>query len=747
MTQPRMRLAVGFSLLIALFMLFSFAGCSANQIAADPPAGLIPDFVPPAGEAQSLLAHTGRTLHGHVLVAENNYYALYLDESTLGVIIRDVVTGAYMRSTVTEADEADNPMWQGLYLSGVSLDIQTGLNVHLTRADLVNTNRNLSILFREDGFSAQVYFPEFQIGYTLIVTLTDAGFTAEIPQASIHEGDPGLTVGSFYVFPFLGYSRLGETAGYMVIPDGQGALISLDYNEGRLATPFNEPVFGRNVGLEGDTMLSAFQGFSFMNDVEQVLMPVFGMVHTDREIGFLGVISSGAENAFIEAWPNGVSTNFNWTAARFVYRHLFSQPTGMTSGVVATRTPRPNRVDIKISFLFVGGDQANYAGLALRYRDYLAVTGAFDSAVMDDFNVGLTFLGGEQREWALFRLNVNMTTFEQAEEILRDLASEGVTGVYARFDGWSRGGSTLSLPTRGFNPASNLGGRSDLASLRDTAAELGGQLTLLVNPLAIYTWAQPVESLNGMRRVTGRTANFFVPNGTMRLATPSRVVELSERTAAALNKNGFIADVTGVTNFLTTYNENSVFYCRTDSAVMFDRAVAKFDTPVLTRPIANLWQYGRALVDMPSRGSGYLSVYREIPFLSIATSGKIPVYLEYVNFQPNQRRFFLNLVETGARPMFLVTEADSAYLRLTNRNDVYSSEYRLYREKIIRYHNELSALHEYIAGASIIGHEAEGNLVQVTYSNGVRIFINYGSTEAVINGVTVGAMSYEVRRG
>ena len=734
-------------LAVILLMLFSFAGCAGNQIATDPPAGLIPDFILPTGEAQSLLAYTGRILHGHILVAENDFYALYLDESTLGVIIKDVATGAYMRSTVAEADEADNPMWQGLYLSGVSLDIQTGLNVHLTRADLVNTNRNLNIFFREDGFSAQVYFPEFQIGYTLIVTLTDVGFTAEIPQASIHEGDPNLTVGSFYVFPFLGYTRLGEEAGYMVIPDGQGALISLEYNEGRFATPFNEPVFGRNVGLEGDMMLSAFQGFSFMNDVEQVLMPVFGMVHTDREIGFLGVISSGAENAFVEAWPNGVSTNFNWTSARFVYRHLFSQPTGMTSSVVATRTPRPNRVDIKISFLFVGGDQANYTGLALRYREYLAANGAFDSAVMDDFNVGLTFLGAEQRDWALFRLNVNMTTFEQAEEILRDLAGEGVTGVYARFDGWARGGSTLSLPTRGFNPAGSLGGRSDLVSLRDTAAELGGQLTLLVNPLSIYTWAQPVESLNGMRRVTGRTAEFFVPNGTMRLATPSRVVELSERTASAFESDGFVADVTGITHFLTSYSEDSIYFCRADSAVMFDRAISNFDAPALTRPFANLWQYGRALVDMPSRGSGYLSVYREIPFLSIVTSGKIPVYLEYVNFQPNQRRFFLNLVETGARPMFLITQEDSAYLRLTNRNDVYSSEFNLYRDRIIRYHNALSALHKYIAGASIIGHEADGNLVQVTYDNGVRIYINYGAADAVINGVTVEAMSYVVRRG
>ena len=726
-------------------LLVVLTGCMGGGITGDPPAGLIPDWTPRTGAAQSLLAHTGRSFQGHGLVAENNDWALYFYEATLGIIMRNVHTGAYMRSTVAEADPADNPLWQGLYMSGITVDVQVGTNVHPTRVNVTSSPHRINVVYTADGFAAEVYFPGVQIGFTLLVSLLENGFSAEIPQASIHEGDPNQTIGSLYIFPFLGSTRLGQDAGYMFIPDGQGALIKLQDNNRRFATGFAEPVFGRNMGLEVEMIHTTFAGFSIIDDPEQVLMPVFGMIHTEREIGFLGVISSGAENAMIEAWPNGASTAFDWITARFMYRHIFMQPLGLASGTVDSRTPRSNRVDAKITYLFVVGDQASYAGLAVAYRGYLAETGAFDNAVMTDFNVGITFLGGEQRDWALFRLNVPMTTFSQAEGMLRALADADVTGAFVRFDGWKRGGSTLSLPTRGFNPARNLGGARQLNRLRDTARELGGELVLLSDPITIITAANPLESLNAARRVTGRTAEFM--GGAMRITTPTRTAEISEAAANEFARNNFVADLMGVGSHLTSYSEGGAFYCRMDCAVLMSQSINFFDAPALTGANANMWQYARALTHMPSRGSGYLYVYREVPFLAIATSGMIPVYLEYVNFQPNRRRFFMNLVETGARPMFLITYEDAGYLRLTNRNDVYTSEFELYRDQIIRYHHELAAIHAYIAGSSIINHVTEGNYVRVYYENGLRIYLNYGRLDAVINGVPVPAMDFVLIRG
>jgi len=712
----------------------------------EPPAGLIPEYVPPQGAEASLLAHTGRSLHGHTLVAENDNFSLYLYEPRLSVIIRDRESGAYMRSTVDAPRDADNNLWQGLYMSGVTLDYIVGINVHFARACLFHTNHELRVFYREDGFSAQVFFPEIEIGYTLVVALQEDGFTAEIPQSSIFENDPHVTVGAFYVFPFLGHSYMGMDEGYMFIPDGQGALIKLQDNERRFNTPFSEPVFGSNPGVEIEVSPAVFGNFVFTAAPEMIIMPVYGMVHTDRQIGFLGVIESGYENAIIEAFPNGVSTNFDWISSRFVYSHVYQQPMGMQAGFVSTRTPRPNRIDLRMRYIFVTGDEATYTGLAVAYREYLERTGAFASAQMDDFRIAIDFFGLEQREWALFRLNVGMTTFSQAEDILRSLGESGVDGVLARFDGWTNRGSIISLPTRDFSPARTLGGQRGLNQLQRTVEELNGELILVVNPLDIYVDANSFESLNGMRRVTGRTAEFS--GGSMRVTSPPRTLELSERVASELGRRGFVADIIRMPNFLSAYSEGGEYFCRADSAELFRQGAAAFghhhEAPALTTPFAYLWRYARALTLMPSTGSGYLFTYRHVPFLSIATSGMIPVYFEHVNFQANQRRFFLNLVETGARPTFQITAEDAELLRFTYRNDIYSSMFYLYEEMIIQFHRELTALHERIDGASIVRRYADGHSVRIQWSNGLWVYLNYGAVEAVINGVSIAPMSYVI---
>ena len=481
-------------IIVALLTLFVGA-CGSAVLDGVPPAGLVPEYVPPVGASESLLLHTGRSLHGHVLVAENDSFSMYLYEPRLSLIIRDRIGGAYMRSNPPEPLPQDNNLWQGLYMSGVTLDYIEGFNHFFSRACLLHTEHEMVVFYREDGFTAQVFFPEIEIGYTVAVNLTENGFTAKIPQSSIREYNPHITVGAIYLFPFLGHSYRGQDDGYMFIPDGQGALIKLQDNDGRFNIPFNESVFGPNPGFVIAATPSAFEGFTFTVRPEMVLMPVYGMVHTCRQIGFIGVIESGYENATIEAFPNGVSTDFDWVSARFFYSHIFQQPTGMQSGFIPSRTPRQNRLDAIMRFIFVVGDDATYAGLAVAYRNFLAESGAFMNAQMDEFRTAIDFLGVEQRDWALFRLNVGMTTFEQAEGVLERLYGYGVDRVFVRYSGWMRRGSVVSLPTRTFNPARYLGGASGLSRLQDTVRELGGELLLEVDPLYIYVDANAFESL------------------------------------------------------------------------------------------------------------------------------------------------------------------------------------------------------------------------------------------------------------
>ncbi len=64
---------------------------------------------------------------------------------------------------------------------------------------------------------------------------------------------------------------------------------------------------------------------------------------------------------------------------------------------------------------------------------------------------------------------------------------------------------------------------------------------------------------------------------------------------------------------------------------------------------------------------------------------------------------------------------------------------------IEEYTKELSVICDKTAGATISGHDLlEGSVTRVTYSNGVKIYINYGETAAKADGLSIDAMSYIV---
>ena len=82
---------------------------------------------------------------------------------------------------------------------------------------------------------------------------------------------------------------------------------------------------------------------------------------------------------------------------------------------------------------------------------------------------------------------------------------------------------------------------------------------------------------------------------------------------------------------------------------------------------------------------------------------------------------------------------------MNTRMDKYYKENTLEMSRTDRNQNIYNRVNEalrYVSGAQIVGHEISGDMRCVTYSNGVKIYINYGDEPQTMNGVTVPAMSY-----
>ena len=113
-----------------------------------------------------LTAHADQHLNGHSLIAENDRYALYMNEEYLSIIVQDKATGKYMESAVSYDDGKNNELWLGQMRSGLLLQLISGTNDTL-QADLINDDVTKTVTYTDNGFAADVYWNKYKLGMRL----------------------------------------------------------------------------------------------------------------------------------------------------------------------------------------------------------------------------------------------------------------------------------------------------------------------------------------------------------------------------------------------------------------------------------------------------------------------------------------------------------------------------------------------------------------------------------------------------
>jgi hypothetical protein len=696
---------------------------------------------------------TSKELNGHYLVAANDSYELYLYEPALSIIVKDVKTGEIMESTVRDEDKLGNvnTTWQGFLQSGVVVELQEDTNTMQKKLGLENSGASITVELIPGGFHASIDYSSYEFGFELEVKLYDDGsLTATIPESSIYENNEKEKIGNIYIFPLLGNTRLGETDGYMFVPDGNGALIYLDDKEGRFDSGYVQKVYGSDVGVGESYVLSLlWDKYETHNDPETILAPVFGMVHTEKGLGYLAVIESGDEEASIYATPNGAYSDYNWVTASFRKCTTYVQPTSNSGGSVTKVTDRI-KYDISIRYFFVDGDDANYAGLAKSYRNYLLEKGELTLNEEDDFRVRLDFLGSDVENWMLWKKTDTVTTVDNIEEIYEDLENEGVTDILSIYKGWQDGGY-YNIPVTSYDVDSSIGGKKELSNLIDECDEKNIDFYLYVdgvraNPETANTTFDTVKKMDKRLYQESTHQNVY---DTFVYWTPQKTVENMEKLVKSFTKNGVDkVAVSNIGNTLYTYTMSDTMQTRAVTQYLYEQAIEETSESLdlmLESPIQTYWQYTNAIIDMPISDSDYIYTDQSVPFLSIALKGIMPMYGEYVNFEANEKEYFLKLVETGIYPSFYLTYENPSDLIYTNSSDVYTSQYSVYRSQILSYYEELKYINSLTGGSLIVGHEVtDSGITVVTYDNGVKIYINYSETEATTDGVKVDALSYVI---
>ena len=739
--MPKLKI---FALLLALLLLTS---CTANTKSGSIPLdGTLSAEIKAVGTAPA-----EKTKDGYMLAASNDKYSLYYEETGLTVKVVNNLTGV-VTTSAAKVDEGSSETWRNFVNSGIVLEYYKGEAVNINKINMYSGKPDTKISMIENGFAAELDFKTIGISLNLFVTLNDDGIRAQVPFSSIKETNEQFKLAAVYIMPFLGYTKLGEVEGYMLIPDGSGAVIELKDNNEKFNQPYKAKVYGGNYSVESNT--SAVQKYddeiSTTVDSAGVFAPVFGMVHTSNKNAFLGIIESGKYNAEIYAYPNGVITEYNWITARYVYREVYQYLTGQ-SGSISSVQGKSETFDISVVYRFADGDDAGYVGLAKSYREYLTENKLINTESDNSYSTRIDFFAGDQEKALIGKNFVAMTTVDQIDSILSQLKKDGINKLSVALKGWQKNGIYGEI-TGNTSFEGETGSFKDYLRLAEKYSDIA-DFMLYGDFLNVYANSGSKEYIYQYNGRAFSSETFLKLHETKYRYTPTSAKERIEKLLEELSeyKNVGIS-FDGITSEVYSYEagEKMTMYSRQYAAGVHSDILKKVSEKLntaYTSPNDYVWNTLEKYYDFCVYGSDYKFVAGEVPFFAIALQGSVPLYSEYVNFKADTTEYLLKLVESGVYPSFLLTYESPAELIYTDSSSLFSCEYSEYKEMMTEYNDVFTRLTTATECGKISNHFIKDGVAVTTYENGAEVIVNYNKKAVVYNGNTVEAQSFIIVGG
>jgi hypothetical protein len=548
--------------------------------------------------------------------------------------------------------------------------------------------------------------------------------------------------------------------GYLFIPDGSGALINLN------STKLKEYQFtSRYYG--GDVLIGAQD---YLTSKAYMTMPVCGIKVGNHAV--LGIIEDGAEIATLSAYINGSYNNIPYSRVSLNFMMNEDQPLASFTGAITSYTLRKVSTDyyskdIKLRYCFLTGEEADYCGMAQAYKNYLMKQGDLAQSKPEDNAPFFVELLGEVNKKSFF-LGIpykgiqKLTTFDQASDILKNLNDCGVMNMKVEYSGMVNEGLNQTAVEK-VKLSGQLGGKKDFHKLLDTADSLGAQIYPNILLQTAYT----------SKALSKKESSFFI-NG--------QVAELYDFSLVSLNVDTnnpyprYIISPTYIKKylqkFLNSYRKLGISNLASEDFMTFISAdyrkghnvsmtnsignylealdsLSEDNTLMLSNPISPAYAKTGYITDLPMDNSRQKIYDTSVPFAQMVFDGCITYSSEYINTDLNDiRANLMKAIETRSAMKFRFIASDTSVLEGTTADDVFAAEYSAWKDKIGEYYRIYNEFYQRVKGAQIVEHEIAGTnseQVIVTYSNGVKVYLNYGDEAAVIDGVTVAADDFVVQ--
>lgn len=671
-------------------------------------------------------------------VAENGNFTFWYDTTGADIYLCDKRSGVIWSNAVDDSyysnEKADKAKLTQLLTVNIADD--AGAVSAFDLCDAVgNADRfTLKSLYENNAMILSVEVQGFGISFEVYFSLDEQGITVSVPADRIVQNGENR-IFSIVVMPYFGAASTSEE-GYLLIPDGCGAIIPFEDSAAKEERVYSYQLYG-NAEQDMNALIERDE-----QDIKNMMLPVYGICRENS--GVLAAVSEGAENAVLNVVPNGYQCT-NLARAYFTLNYIYTESLMLNGKTINQIMPTQELSDRSIKYFILESDACEYSDMAAVYKKYLEDTGVLkDKIDSSKVTVSLDVLMGVNKSGLFTDKLVEMTTFEELKDIVNDLNSAGVN-LELVLQGWNTGGFTC-LPTPA-KTASALGGKSKLLDFTKWADNKDITVYLYNNFLEGETDSDSINlKKDAVRDYIGNIVSDERQSTVMLNMYATLENNIASARKAGLYKNsGFSLARVGQWLWNSYYKGNQCTRTQAMEACMTSLKSAFEQDGTLQVYGGNQYvlPYADSLREIPDRPSGYYYATTAVPFYQMVVSG----YVRYTSIAGNMSYDLdyqkLKWIEYGCSPYYVITEENAINLVESDYDKLFSSEYSVWKDTIKSVYKEFSDRLSVIAGAQMSGHEyVTDALVHVEYDNGVSIYINYGDDPVQVDGISVSAKDY-----
>lgn len=689
-------------------------------------------------------------------VAQNDGLELLFQPSTTQLIVRDKSTGTEWRSNPVDASEDTIAFGQNKTL------VQSLLNIDYVNAQGNSYTMNsyqgsvqentYTYTYQDNGVMVNWMFGNVGFEIPCYFGIDSDRFVARVLTDQIKQHG-SMQISKVSLLPYFGAGSL-EDEGYMVVPDGSGALINYN-NQKQAYLSYSQTVYGRDLALNLQNSILATQ---------YATMPIFGIRRNSDSL--LAVITEGEYQAEVraEVARKLTSNNTVYSSAIFIQSEnntLLANSSNEETVIMLSSQQMPSPY-YEVSYFFLE-KEAGYSEMAARYQQYLVEEKGMQLAVATQKDMNLTFLGGvEVRKTFLgipYRTVEPLTTFRQLQDTVLALQEASSGSFQISMMKLEKDGTESKMPTK-LTYEGALGGENSYKRMTEALTAAGISFYPIYDPVTMSSSGHGYNTLKTARNVSRSVSpqyTYLLTSGSRDsgispdyLISPKYVEGIVEKLLnSAEKKNIDNLGLTGITNKVySDFRKDST--SRNQTGDYWETTLKKVSDSTNELLSVGAYAYAFPYVDVITEVPVFSSQYdiedASIPFYEMVMSGYASLYGRPVNLSGNTKEMLLRSIEYGVSPSFLLMTADGEVLLDTDLANYYSIAYSDWADEI---HDILTSLQELngVLGQRIVGHRQLTDSVYATfYEDGTIVYVNYGNEAVTTENITVPAMGF-VRKG